>query len=171
MGQYYQIYNPTGKAIVCPDNAAPGYFLNGMREARGLPEIPEGTKQFAQALPKINRWSDVVWSVWADTAGGAAGSLQYIFRDNIVTADTRAVIDEAIEPKKFGDLAWPGKTFSQGELAGQALMGTPHGAGIAWMLIDHADVMRKRDIDITVYSGAGNGPGKPFYYLLFNLKS
>ena len=87
-----------------------------------------------------------------------------------MTPDTKAIIDETIAPKEIGDLAWSGKTFSQNELAGQALMGTLHGAVIAWMLIGHADVMRKRDIDITVPSGAGNGPRKSLYYWLFNLR-
>ena len=63
MGQYYQIYNSTDKAVVCPDNAASGYFLDVMRETRGLSEIPEGPNQVAQALPKINRWSNVMWAI------------------------------------------------------------------------------------------------------------
>lgn len=103
-------------------------------------------------------------------AGGAAGSWQYIFRDNIVTEDTKAIIDEAIAPKKIGDLAWPGRTFSQDAIGGQALMGTPHGAGIAWMLIDHVDVLGRRDTEITVYSGPGAQPGQIYYYMVFNLK-
>ena len=137
---------------------------------RGLPELPEGSSDFRNALPKINRWSDVVWGIWSDTAGGAAGSLQYIFRDNIVTEDTRSVIDEAIAPTTIGELAWPGKTFSQDELSGQALMGTPHGNGIAWMLIEHIDVLGKRDIEITVYSGPGSGARPFYYYMVFNMK-
>ena len=96
--------------------------------------------------------------------------MQYIFRDNIVTEDTKAIIDEAIAPKKIGDLAWPGKTFSQDDIGGQALTGTPHGAGIAWMLIDHVNVLGRRDIEITVYSGPGAQPGQIYYYMVFNLK-
>ena len=94
-----------------------------MREARELKPIPEGTKEFQDALPKINRWNDVVWTIWADTAGGAAGNLQYIFRDNIVNDDTKGIIEEAVAPLEMKNLPWPGKKFSVDDISGQALLG------------------------------------------------
>lgn len=94
-----------------------------MRQARDLAPITEGTPEFNAALPKIHRWNDVVWTIWADTAGGQAGSLQYIFRDNIANDDTKGIIEEAVAPLDMKTLPWPGKTFSQEEIAGQALMG------------------------------------------------
>ena len=72
-------------------------------------------------------------------------------------------------------MAWPEKKFSQEDLGRQALLGTPHGSGIAWMLIEHVDELGKRDIEVTVFSGQKpeneRKPGDEyFYYLLFNLK-
>lgn len=116
------------------------------------------------AVPPLNRWSDVVWTLWSDIAGGQASSLRYIFRDNVVNEDSKHVMDVAMglpnDSPGTGtlDAPWPGKTFSivNGDLEAFALLGTPHGNGISWFLIDHQEVLgKKNDIRITCYTGRG----------------
>jgi hypothetical protein len=71
---------------------------------------------------------------------GQGLSLRYIFRDNVVDKDSKHVMDVPNDSLKTGtlDAPWPGKTFSivEGDLEGFALLGTPHGNGISWFLID-----------------------------------
>ncbi|KAL8721270.1 MAG: hypothetical protein Q9225_002012 [Loekoesia sp. 1 TL-2023] len=116
-------------------------------------------------VPKLNRWSDVVWFIWAKQAGNQAGNLRYIFRDNITNDDTRGVIDQIFGiPSKSLDLPWPGKTFDvEKTKEGKGLLGTPHGAGIAWMLADHKAELGNRALKITVFTSDKN------YYMLFEL--
>ena len=53
----------------------------------------------------------------------------------------------------------------------ELLYRTPHGAGIAWMLIENIKILGKRNnIEITVYSGKADDADKYYYYMLFDLK-
>lgn len=46
-----------------------------------------------ESLPNVQSMSDVIWIVWVDVSGAKASTLKYIFRYEIVTADTKARID------------------------------------------------------------------------------
>lgn len=46
-------------------------------------------------LPRINRWSDVVWMVWSHLAGTSAGQLEYVFRHDVQTDESLNIMVEA----------------------------------------------------------------------------
>ena len=77
-------------------------------------------------------------------------NLRYVFRMQISNADT-----ESIVKRVMGDVAtsvWPGKTFRMTTDEGKALLGTPHGSGIAWLLAQHKKQLGLKTVDeVTVY--------------------
>lgn len=96
-------------------------------------------------VPPLNRWSDIVWILWTRTAGSQAGKLRYIFRDGIANDVTRAIIDHITDsdPGAFRS-PWPGKPFDMRTDFGKALLGTPHGIGVAFLIADHSDVLGRK---------------------------
>ena len=104
----------------------------------------------------IASWSEVVWALWVDTCaskGIQPETLELIFRDRIDNKNTIAVIEEVyskvfrqttlgkrIELKPEGDTL---KGF-------RALLGTPNGKGVAWLLIHQKKVLGKKIQSITV---------------------
>jgi hypothetical protein len=47
---------------------------------------------------------------------------------------------------------WPGITFDIQSEEGKAILGTPYGSGVAWMLIQHSKALRERTIKkVTIF--------------------
>ena len=56
-----------------------------------------------------------------------------------------------VDEDDFGE-DWPGMTFQPGSVEFRALMGTPHGKGVAWMLVDRPYGLRGKNIaSITMF--------------------
>ncbi|KAL8929290.1 MAG: hypothetical protein Q9208_001373 [Pyrenodesmia sp. 3 TL-2023] len=87
----------------------------------------------------------MVWILWTRAAGAQASKLRFIFRDGVANGVTRAIIDLVTESED-GEFRspWPGKTFDMRTDAGKALLGTPHGIGIAYLIADHSDVLGRK---------------------------
>lgn len=67
--------------------------------------------------------------------------------------------------------AWPGDTFKKGTQEYQALMGTPHGKGISWIINKHPQEMAGKNVEaITIFVTRPNFGGVAYHYnLLFIL--
>ncbi|KAL8695434.1 MAG: hypothetical protein Q9218_000012 [Villophora microphyllina] len=167
--QYLQTYIPTSGTIIASENISPQQAIAMYRRDNGLPAYTP--TQYRDFVPKLQRWSDLAWFVWAQKAGGEQGNLRYIFRDNVINNDTKGVIDQVFKiPSYSFDLKWPGKTFDVATTDdGKALLGTPHGSGIAWILADHKDVLGNRGLKITCFTGDGFFRPGTQYYMLFEL--
>lgn len=115
---------------------------------------------YAQALnlpsyltrpPEVRFYSDILFILWAFHAGGEASNLKYIFKKEISTPETIAIMNQA---SGQGELhtPWPGITFNKGTTQYKALLGTPHGKGIAHMLIGHPNELQGKDVvSITIF--------------------
>ncbi|KAL8830745.1 MAG: hypothetical protein Q9170_005594 [Blastenia crenularia] len=98
-------------------------------------------------IPPLNRWSDIVWYLWSREAGDQAKNLRYIFRDKTNNGVTRAIIDHINgleEHPDTLDLPWPGHTYDMRTDDGKALLGTPHGIGVAFLIADHSNVLARK---------------------------
>ncbi|KAL9611048.1 MAG: hypothetical protein Q9167_004295 [Letrouitia subvulpina] len=160
-GFYYQRYNVRSGTIIAEFNYGPRYLA--------IENDPTLTGQALQeAIPHMNKWSDVTWAVWSHYAGGSASTLRYIFRVNVVTEDTKAIINLAndLEPGPELDLPWPGRTFDMSSDEGKALLGTPHGVGIAYLIISGLSVLGRRVPLVTTFSDIDNN-----YFMIFDLGS
>lgn len=117
-GIYHNGYNVKAGAIVAIENVSPEYCA-------GQVENPPTGAALAALVPDINRWSDVVFGIWADTAGSVMShGLDYIFRDNVVNDDTKHIMDVVMglgNDVAVGNLhaTYPGREFSTDTWQGQ----------------------------------------------------
>ncbi|KAI4206454.1 MAG: hypothetical protein LQ346_001080 [Caloplaca aetnensis] len=151
-GQYLETYVPKYGVIFASQNISPEQTIIQDRIERKMPAPTK--EELREHVPELNRWSDGII-------------------DQITGSETNAFY-----------LPWPGKTFdiskppsdcgksrTEGDLA-RALLGTAHGAGIAWMMADHKDILGDRSLKITIFNG--KDPKDMFkptadYYMLFEL--
>ena len=160
---YTNVFNVPGKTIVANVNFSPAYIVSQRNRDLSSGEV-------AQRVPQVFRWSDVTWVIWADQAKARAGSLKYIFRHNCVTEATRAIIEIAagVGVGSFS-AEWPGIEYRKGTEGFQALLGTPHGKGVVWLVVDHPNEMPGKDIEsITMFTTPATLGGAA-YCLLFTL--
>ena len=123
-----------------------------------------------ERLPLVTKWSQIVSIVWAERAETQVGSLKYVFKHDVVTAETKDIMKKAAllsdpeyagqDPDTYPDDSfsrqWPGLVFRNGSPGFQALLGTPHGKGVAWLLVDHPDEFPGKDIEsITMFTTTG----------------
>lgn len=133
-GYYYNIYNPTQGAVIALQNFGP-------RSMEGGPNTD---------IPALEKWSDVVWLDWlniCNTANINPNSIQYFFRYNIInTTGTQDIINQAIGGA--GNLhVWPGTKIVTTEANGQALLGSAHGYGIVYFLMQHQAALGRKTVD------------------------
>ena len=127
-------------------------------DAVGKPDEPNGGIPLKELLPRLSKWSDIVWILWAHVAGASAGQLKYVLKHFVVTDETVDVMDEVA--KRVGiykDLSWernwPGLRSDRGTDDFKALVGTPHGKGIVHLLVNHVDMFPTKDIEsITIFT-------------------
>ena len=67
--------------------------------------------------------------MWKSLAGNRAGDLKYIFREYIITSNTRFVMEQCFQDIGEDELlkVWPGQVFKDDDPDFYALLGTPHG--------------------------------------------
>ena len=112
----------------------------------------------------------MTWILWANQAqqrGLSPGTLKYIFKNFITTQSTEGVIEMAANPGRTRDLfekPWPGYRYAKGTEEFQALLGTPHGKGVVWVIIQHPNELPNKDIESITTFTVG-----PDYHLLFTL--
>lgn len=129
------------------------------------PDI-EGAKQdppvTGSSVVPLKQWSDVVflqWQqlVWTDypNAGSqrdaAMQRLNFVFRLRIDNAETNRIIGQVMGNQTI-DL-WPGKYIAMTADGGKAMLGTPHGAGVSWLLAQHKNQLgRKWVTGVTIFT-------------------
>ncbi|PYI34204.1 hypothetical protein BP00DRAFT_466920 [Aspergillus indologenus CBS 114.80] len=138
-----------------------------------------------EKYPSLSRWSDIVFLNYQKLAqkGGAINGLQYVVRTHVVNEDTKAIIDKVCGGPPP---VWPGTTFKisskqtkSGEYInreGLALLGTPNGGGIGWLLINHKQQFMdgkktKRPVQVTVWRTTDHSDGEDWYHMIFQLKN
>ena len=124
-GYFKQFINPIKGVIVAADNFSPAK------------SDPPPIK-----IPKLCRWSDIAFLQYFDTAQKwrvDTGDLKYVFRYWITNTETKDTIYKICDKSgAAGELkAWPGKTYKSDTEEYKALLGTPNGLGVAWLLIQH----------------------------------
>ncbi|KAL8782272.1 MAG: hypothetical protein Q9213_005546, partial [Squamulea squamosa] len=97
-------------------------------------------------LPPLNSLSDILWTVW-NTVSVEPKNLRYIARDYITNGETKAILQYLFlrDLKKDEDIPWPGLEYSGNSDEIKALLATPNGRATAWLLMDHASQLKKKD--------------------------
>lgn len=159
--------NVEGKTISALQSFSPAYMIKQYHSIGG--RMPQG---WEQRLPDVYRQSDLLWILWKDVAGDAAGGLKYIFRHHVITDETKTIMEYAAgADEDLLEAPWPGHTFKFPSIFYTALLGTPHGRGVVLLLTQHAGGLPGKDIEsITVFTTQGIGVDDyEAYHLLFTL--
>ncbi|KAI4180494.1 MAG: hypothetical protein LQ346_006980 [Caloplaca aetnensis] len=127
-----------------PGSPGKGAILS---EAKFSPAFQREKAGSKEAVPEMNRWSDIVWLLWAQEAGDKAGNLRFIFRDKVRNDVTREIIERIHglqENPDTLDLPWPGHKYDMRTDDGKALLGSPQGIGVAYLIKDHSNVVGRK---------------------------
>ncbi|KAL8710168.1 MAG: hypothetical protein Q9220_005251 [cf. Caloplaca sp. 1 TL-2023] len=171
LGEYDQVYNIPSRTIIAIRSFSP------------LSNIGRQYPDAQQRLPFLNKWSDLTWIVWSaatNNQNNAQGipvrdTLKYVFRNHIVTPRSMETMN-AVFPRPGSnsdanmntgfEQAWPGVTFPAGSIEFQALIGTPHGKGVVFLVVDH---LQGRGIESVTMWTTTNWRREKHYELLYTL--
>lgn len=140
LAEYDNLYDLTSGAIWAINNLSPG-----KANARSGGAAP---------LPDLQLWSDVVFLEWAKRAGGADSikDLKFVLRLWIVNVETCDVIAHALrrlhparEESRLVHFENEADIPVESE-EGKALLGTPNGRGVAWLLVRHRRQLGRKTV-------------------------
>lgn len=105
-------------------------------------------------VPPLKQLSDDIFLNWIRLAGpdrNRIAGLKYVFRCNVANDDTKNIVVD-VESRighSIGD--WPGEVFQitdtdVNQRDGLAILGTPNGAGVAYLLFQHKEYFPKKTI-------------------------
>ncbi|KAK1951910.1 hypothetical protein LY78DRAFT_697911 [Colletotrichum sublineola] len=156
MAVYSNVVNPSAGAFIFDANMSPRYIVE---EYSGV-----GT------MPDLHTLSDLAFFQWVEGCRhkkASPKSLKVVFRTHITYEPTFALVMQAL--KEAGHKRVPGwrnrATFKMGTRQGDAILGSTHGSGVAWMLIQHKDALGVKEIAEAVVWGhqprTRKKPGSP----------
>ncbi|KAF2014147.1 hypothetical protein BU24DRAFT_492854 [Aaosphaeria arxii CBS 175.79] len=89
-------------------------------------------------IPDLKRSSDILWGQWTLHTKGNVGNVRYLISNAVTNVDTGPIIQRAIESVNASPLKkWPGVSFSSMSEQGRALLGSPNGIGLGYLLVQH----------------------------------
>lgn len=149
-GSFKQIINPLQGFIIASNNLSP---------AKAEPPL--------EKIPELCYWSDIVYLQYiyaANLQRTFPAPLRYVFRSSIANHDTKDIIYGICNANGKRLMQWPGTTYSIYSKEGQALLGTPNGHGVAFLLIQHKRQLGHKVVDsVTVFIEGVTTPSLLFY--------
>jgi hypothetical protein len=138
ISHFMQVVNPDNGIIVAYDNLSP-------TEAYRAQDRHDFT------VPDLKFWSDVAFLQWKLHASEKS-ELKYVLRYNVLNSVTNFIIEAVGYANDCEMLPWPGVSYGTNSEEGQALLGTPNGSSVAYMLIQHKHQLGHKTVDkITVF--------------------
>jgi len=125
----------------------------------------EGQRQFPEvtgdAVVPLKQWSDVTFLMWQEHAVANIKSLRYVFVTNIVNDDSYAIIKNVLDRHKTNIRSpWPElelEMHGQYQSDARALLGTPNGRGVAYLLATHKQQLGFKVINsVTIFDADGH---------------
>jgi hypothetical protein len=137
-GLLCQIINPLDGVIVAYDNITAG----SMTKELGLDP---------SRVPKLDHWSDIAYLQWLSKAYEGS-NLRYVLRYGVINHDTRFVVNFLGLQSGLIVSEWPGRTYRAGSPEFSALLGSPNGSGVAYLLIQHKRQLGHKTVDrVTIF--------------------
>jgi len=136
----------------------------------------EALKSLSTALlPSLKHWSDIAFHQWAhyELDQEEVHDLKFIMRENISNEDTLAIINNILDasPRQSQAYTRSGLYLDMNSDHAIALLGTAHGAGVAWLLAQHRDQLGRKVIaGIRIFYSDEPPEGDRALNLLFYLR-
>lgn len=102
-------------------------------------------------VPELRFWSDVAFLQWKSKSTKDS-ELKYVLRYNVLNIHAESILTSIHLANNTETMPWPGICYDATSLEGQALLGSPNGSGVAYMLIQHKQELGHKTIEkITVF--------------------
>jgi hypothetical protein len=115
-------------------------FTDGIVVAHDILSPIEATQEAnlddSDTIPSLKYWSDVAFLQWRCQASHDS-ELKHVLRHDVLNAKTDFVVEAINAPNGYDTAPWPGMEYNAYSEDGQALLGTPNGSSVAYMLIQH----------------------------------
>ncbi|KAI6889364.1 hypothetical protein KC360_g4428 [Hortaea werneckii] len=154
--RYQNAFSARHGFVVAEYNVSPPEQIKG-NKAKGM--------DWEWHAPRLSKRSDVLYVVmrWQVGLGETRfANYQWCFRAMIKNPETKAIVKQALGGRLQNVRSWPGKSFrvSQGSEVGKALLGSPNGSGVGFMLADRkTDLGKKVVSEIIIFDGV-SGEGR-----------
>lgn len=121
-------------------------------------------------IPDLKQWSDITYLQWAALSSSKNSSLRYVMKTPCENPTTQLIISHAMKRTKQELSKWPGVSFSMAVEEGQAILGSPNGLGVGYLLVQHRAQLGNRVVDkVTVFQDEGAKAPRP-PSILFHIK-
>ncbi|KAL8888399.1 MAG: hypothetical protein Q9215_004157 [Flavoplaca cf. flavocitrina] len=119
---------------------------------RGVPD-----NEIQQHIPKLHQLSDAAWEVWKAVTDQPQ-TLRFLARDGIRNRITIPLLDYLFKRDRNSlEIPWDLRlTFRLDSDEGKALLATPHGIAVAWLLIHHHEKLGSRDPRVSIFQVEGH---------------
>lgn len=152
MARFQTVFNPVEGLIVAW--SAYGAKHNGKEQK---PPITEDAD-----LPKLQRWSDVTWLQLINLENVDIVNIRYVFQSPVENKASMSLIARALQRRKTELSTWPGGTIHMNSDEGKAILGSPSGTGVAYLLAQHKRQLGKKTISrVTVFADDGKSEKRP----------
>ncbi|KAL8783886.1 MAG: hypothetical protein Q9213_004304 [Squamulea squamosa] len=103
-------------------------------------------------IPRLNQLSDVVWEVWKAIADQPK-TLRFFARDEVSNPVTSPLLDYLfMRDRQSLEVPWSHRlTYGLDSDEGKALLATPNGIAVAWLLIHHHETLGSRDPRVSIF--------------------
>ncbi|KAJ6130032.1 hypothetical protein N7512_002812 [Penicillium capsulatum] len=149
------------------------YYHNYYSPSRGLIVASDNVAN-AMGIKMPHAWSNVTWHVWTkacqmETPPVHPSTLRAIIRDRVVNSDSSDILKEAFARSghDLAAIAKSGKktttqlTWSRTDKSFYAIIGTPNGKGIVWLLREQSGILKKTVKSITAWATNFGTKDKP----------
>jgi hypothetical protein len=154
---YINVMNTDG-AIFALQNFSP--------RVRGAHRSPSIDGSQGHELVPLQTWADVTFLEWANACNGdekCVKGLKVITKCHAQNNATMRIGSQALGGSNSWGV-WPGKSFSNGSDQFAALMATPSGRGVAWLLLTHRDQLGWKSVkSINLWSDKDHNAESNYY--------
>ncbi|KAL8887431.1 MAG: hypothetical protein Q9215_004987 [Flavoplaca cf. flavocitrina] len=125
--------------------------------------------QIIERIPRLNSLSDAIWPVWTRISNHP-GSLRYYAVNDIVNDITGPLMDYLLDRDRPEHSA--GMTFAQGVTygldsdEGKALLASPSGIAVFWLLVHRRGILGGRDPRVTIWEGEDGNSRRMIWELI-----
>ncbi|KAH7552921.1 hypothetical protein BM1_07894 [Bipolaris maydis] len=145
--QHYTVngrrYRITGAHFIIGVNSKDGYIFLVDRsspetQARLLWNIPQHIPIPRDEMPALRSSSDIAWGMWNRVSGHNLGGINAFLSFEVVNEETGRLIEMAMEKNDHDEVPpWPGVRFNSGTEEYRALLGSPNGIAVGYLLAQH----------------------------------
>ncbi|KAF2852926.1 hypothetical protein T440DRAFT_553262 [Plenodomus tracheiphilus IPT5] len=140
LSRFQQVIVPSQGMIIAYDNVSPTSISK---------KVPKPDFD----LPDLKQWSDIAYLQWKLQAPDPT-KLKYVIRYQINNAETNTIADMVNFEQDTELQAWPGRTYDVKSQVGEALLGSPNGSGVAYLLAQHKEQLGHKTVSrITMFHG------------------